>query len=123
MGKKEFSKEILHQTMLIFISQLIAALIFSWNEKDTSIFMYTIPSTAGIFGASIIFYLNKAKIENVFKGKIDFLKLKMDMLQDSPEGQHEQIESELSKIDECLDGKIDSVMNEAVQEDITVQNY
>ena len=123
MSKKEFSKEILHQTMLIFISQLIAALIFSWSGKDTSIFMYTIPSTAGIFGASIIFYLNKAKIENVFKGKIDFLKLKMDMLQNSPEGQHEQIESELSKIDECLDGKIDSVMNEAVQEDITVQNY
>lgn len=123
MSKKEFSKKILHQTMLIFISQLIAALVFAWNGKDTSIFMYTIPSTAGIFGAAIIFYLNKAKIENVFKGKIDFLKLKMEMLHDSPIEQHEHIESELSKIDECLDSKIDSTMNEAVQEEITIQNY
>lgn len=123
MNKKEFSKKILHQTMLIFISQLIAALVFAWNGKDTSIFMYTIPSTAGIFGAAIIFYLNKAKIENVFKGKIDFLKLKMEMLHDSPIEQHEHIESELSKIDECLDSKIDSTMNEAVQEEITIQNY
>lgn len=123
MNKKEFSKKILHQTMLIFISQLIAALVFAWNGKDTSIFMYTIPSTAGIFGAAIIFYLNKAKIENVFKGKIDFLKLKMEMLHDSPIEQHEHIESELSKIDECLNSKIDSTMNEAVQEEITIQNY
>lgn len=123
MSKKEFSKKILHQTMLIFISQLGAALVFAWNGKDTSIFMYTIPSTAGIFGAAIIFYLNKAKIENVFKGKIDFLKLKMEMLHDSPIEQHEHIESELSKIDECLDSKIDSTMNEAVQEEITIQNY
>lgn len=123
MSKKEFSKKILHQTMLIFISQLIAALVFAWNGKDTSIFMYTIPSTAGIFGAAIIFYLNKAKIENVFKGKIDFLKLKMEMLHDSPIEQHEHIESELSKIDECLDSKIDSTMSEAVQEEITIQNY
>lgn len=123
MNKKEFSKKILHQTMLIFISQLIASLIFAWNGKDTSIFMYTIPSTAGIFGAAIIFYLNKAKIENVFKGKIDFLKLKMEMLQNNPYEQHEHIESELSKIDECLNSKIDSTMDEAVQEEITIQTY
>lgn len=123
MNKKEFSKKILHQTMLIFISQLVASLVFAWNGKDTTIFMYTIPSTAGIFGAAIIFYLNKAKIENVFKGKIDFLKLKMEMLQNSPPEQHDNIESELSKIDECLDSKIDSTMNEAVQEEINIQNY
>lgn len=121
--KKEYSKKIVFWTGVLFVSQIIAALFFSWNSKDTSIFMYTIPSTAGIFGAAIIFYLNKAKIENVFKGKIDFLKLKMEMLHDSPIEQHEHIESELSKIDECLDSKIDSTMNEAVQEKITIQNY
>lgn len=123
MDKKEFSKKILHQTMFIFISQLIAALFFAWNGKETSIFIYTIPSTAGIFGSAIVFYLNKAKIENVFKGKIDFLKLKMEMLQDSHIEQHEYIESELSKIDECLDSKIDSTMNEVIQEEINIPNY
>lgn len=122
MRKKEFSKKILHQTMLIFISQLIAALVFSWNGKDTSVFMYTIPSTAGIFGAAIVFYLNKAKIENVFKGKVDFLKFKLEMMETHPEHQ-EDIESILSKIDESLDSKIDSTMNEAVHEDINIQTY
>lgn len=119
----EFSKLILHQTMAIFIIQLIAAMVFAWNGKDTSIFVYTIPSTAGIFGATIVFYLNKAKIENVFKGKIEFLKFKLDMLNNSPTEYHVHIASELQKIDESLDSKIDSTMNEAVQEEIKIQNF
>lgn len=121
--KTEFSKLILHQTMAIFIIQLIAAMVFAWNSKDTSIFVYTIPSTAGIFGATIVFYLNKAKIENVFKGKIKFLKFKLDMLNNSPAEYHVHIENELQKIDESLDSKIDSTMNEAIQEEIKIQNY
>ena len=122
MNKKEFSKKILYHTMLIFISQLLAALVFAWCGKDTSIFMYTIPSTAGIFGAAIVFYLNKAKIENVFKGKVDFLKFKLELMENHP-GNQEDIESTLSSIDDCLNSKIDSTMNEAVQEDIRIQNY
>lgn len=121
--KQEFSKRILHQTMLIFVSQLIAALVFGWFAKDTSIFMYTIPSTAGIFGAAIIFYLNKAKIENVFKGKVDFLKLKLEMMKDCPVEHKEEIESELSEIDESLNSKIKTTMDEAVQENINIQQY
>lgn len=121
--KTEFSKLILHQTMAIFIIQLIAAMVFAWNGKDTSIFVYTIPSTASIFGAAIVFYLNKAKIENVFKGKIEFLKFKLDMLNNSPAEYHVHIASELQKIDESLDSKIDSTMNEAVQEEIKIQNF
>jgi len=108
--------------MLIFISQLIAALIFAWESKDTSIFVYTIPSTAGIFGAAIVFYLNKAKIENVFKGKIEFLKLKLDMIEKHPEKEM-YINKEISEIDESLSTKINQTMNEAIQEDIHIQNY
>lgn len=120
-SKKEFSKKILDQTKLIFISQLIAATIFAWFGKDTSIFVYTIPSTGGIYGAAIVFYLNKAKIENCLKGKEEFLKLKLKLMKDhSPDQQHE-IENELLKIDEALTSKVDQTMIEAIQEDITIQ--
>lgn len=120
--KKEFSKRILFWTMMIFISQLIASLVFSWYEKDTSIFIYTIPSCGGIFGAAIVFYLNKAKIENVFKGKIEFLKLKLEMTKDYPVNNREEIEQEISSIDSSLDSKINQTMNEAIQEEIKIQN-
>lgn len=123
MPKKEFSKKILDQTKVIFISQLIAALIFAWLGKDTSIFSYTIPVTGGAFGAAVVFYLNKAKMENVFKGKIEFLKFKLSLLKSTPEEHHEEIESELVNIEEALSNKVNQTIYDAVQEDITIQHY
>ena len=122
MNNKEFSKKILYWTAFIFCGNLICALVFSWCGKDTSIFVYSIPTTGGIFGAAIIFYLNKAKTENVCKGKIQFFKFKMKYLEEHPEHQ-EEIENELASIDEALTNKIDSEIADSVSEDITIQNY
>ena len=120
--KKEYSKKIVFWTGVLFVSQIIAALFFSWNGKDTSVFAYSIPATGGSFGASVIFYLNKAKMENVCKGKIAFFKFKMKWLEKHPEHSGE-LEQELSSIDSALTNKIDSTMNEAVHEDINIQTY
>jgi len=124
MNKKnqEYSKRILFWTMLIFCINLFCSLLFSWYGKDTSIFMYSIPTTGGIFGSAIVFYLNKAKLENVCKGKIQFFKFKMKWLEKHPEHQI-QIENELSNIDSALTSKIDSEMESAISEEITIQNY
>ena len=119
---KEYSKKILFWTMLIFCINLSCSLLFSWYGKDTSIFMYSIPTTGGIFGSAIVFYLNKAKLENVCKGKIQFFKFKMRWLEKHPEHQI-QIENELSNIDSALTSKIDSEMEAAISEEITIQNY
>lgn len=119
---KEYSKRILFWTMCIFLGNLICSLLFSWFGKDTSIFMYSIPTTGGIFGSSIVFYLNKAKMENVCKGKIQFLKYKMKLIKKYPEHQ-EEIENELSSIDSALTEKIDSEIASSVSEEITIQNY
>lgn len=119
--KKEFSKKLLDQTKLIFISQLILAAVFAWCGRDTTIFVYTIPSTGGIFGAAIVFYLNKAKIENCLKGKAEFLKLKLKLLESCAPDQRCEVENELSKIDEVLTSKVDQTLTEAVQENITIQ--
>lgn len=120
--KTEYSKKLLIWTITIFCINLFFALLFSWYGKDTSIFMYSIPTTGGILGAAVTFYYNKAKIENVCKGKIAFLKYKMKLLEKHPKCK-EEIENELSTIDSAMTNKIDSEMESAVSEDITIQNY
>ena len=77
----ETSKKALWVTCLLFTSILIFGLIFTYmGDKDTTFFIYAIPSTGAVFGATVTFYLNKAKMENVFKGKIAFLEYKLELL-------------------------------------------
>lgn len=84
--------------------------------------MYTIPSTAGLAGATTVFYLNKSKMENVFRFKIDFLKFKIKMTKKYPQNK-ELIQSDIGDIESALDSKVDQTMQEAINEDITIQNY
>lgn len=118
----EYSKKILFWTMLIFCINLFCSLLFSWYGKDTSIFVYSIPTTGGIFGSAIVFYLNKAKLENVCKGKIQFFKFKMKWIEQHPE-QSEVIDEELASIDSALTDKVNSEIEDAVSEEITIQDY
>lgn len=120
--QKEFSKKILFWISSIFILNLVCSLLFSWYGKDTSTFMYSIPTTGGILGSAVVFYLNKAKAENLCKGKIQFFKFKMKYLEKHPD-KAEEIENELSIIDSALTNKIDSEIEEAISEEITIQNY
>lgn len=116
------SKKILWASYLLFASQVFCALHFAKNTLDTSVFMYTIPSTAGLAGATTVFYLNKSKMENVFRFKIDFLKFKIKMTKKYPQNK-EMIQSDIGDIESALDSKVDQTMQEAINEDITIQNY
>lgn len=118
--KMEYSKKIVLFTGAMFSFSVIAAIYFSYNQLDTSIFAYIIPSTGGIFASAIVFYLNKAKMENVCKGKIAFFKFKMRWLEKHPQHQ-EEFEKELSVIDESLNNKIDSEIGSSISEEITNQ--
>ena len=75
--KKEKSftttKQVLWVTVLIFVITVALAIWFSYEGRDTSVFMYVLPLTGGIAGATIVFYLNKSKMENIFRFKISFL--------------------------------------------------
>ena len=86
-----------------------------------------IVTTGGILGASIIFYLNKSKIENLSKGKIRFLLLKLRLelrLRDKiPEESYQILLEEISKIDTMLDSKLDGALEEAIQQEVDLQNY
>ena len=84
-------------------------------------------TTGGIFGASIVFYLNKAKIENLSKGKIRFMLLRLRLelrLKDKlPDDAYNLILEEINAIDRMMDTKLDGALEEAIQQEIEVQNY
>jgi len=121
--KKEFSKVIIAATGAIFLSQILCAVMWAWASRDTSIYSYTVPSAGGVFGAAVVFYYNKAKMENVLKIKITFLKFKIRMMDLVPPEKMEEIESELCDMENALDMKINEEFSNAVNEDVAIRNF
>lgn len=123
-NQKEFttSKKILWVSALLFILTVVLAVWFSYKGIDTSIFIYILPITGGILGCTIAFYMNKSKMENIFRFKITFLEYKLNLIKDNPK-MASVIDKEMSSIEDSLDSKVDSTMQEAVDEDINIQSY
>ena len=116
------SKKILWVSLLLFIITVALAVWFSYEGRDTSVFMYILPITGGITGATVVFYLNKSKMENIFRFKISFLEYKIDLVEKHPE-KKEIIDEDLTSVNDSLNSKIDSTMQEAVDENIDIQSY
>lgn len=126
--KVEFSKKLVIVTGALFILSLF--LIRADMKEGYDISSYAtqiILTTGGIFGASIVFYLNKAKIENLSKGKIRFmllrLRLELRLKDQIPEEAYSLILEEINAIDRMMDTKLDGALEEAIQQDIDIQNY
>lgn len=116
------SKKILWVSVLVFIVTIVIAVMFSYEGRDTSVFMYILPITGGIAGTTVAFYMNKSKMENIFKFKISFLEYKIDLVDKHPK-QAETIEKDITTIEEALNYKVDSTLQEAVNEDINIKEY
>jgi hypothetical protein len=124
----EFSKVIVILTGLLFVLTLIDLRGAVRIGVDVSGYStQQIITTGGIFGASIVFYLNKSKIENLSKGKIRFalLKLRLELrLKDKiPEESYQLIIEEINEIDGMIEGKLDGALEEAIQREVEHQNY
>jgi hypothetical protein len=124
---KEFSKWVVILTGILFTLSLLDIRWAVREGLDVSGYAtQQILTTGGILGASIIFYLNKSKIENLSKGKIRFtlLKLRLELkLKDIlPEESYQLIIEEIDKVDAMLDSKLDGALEEAIQKDIDIQN-
>lgn len=118
----ETSKLLLVQTRFIFLLVLTVSIIFSWRNKPLDIFVYAIPASAGSYIAAICFYLNKAKMENIFKGKINFLKVQLELKTKYPD-QKEIINQEIDEINQVLDDGINSKLTETITTDIKGESY
>jgi uncharacterized membrane protein YsdA (DUF1294 family) len=119
----EFSKIIVIITGLLFIFTLLDVRNATREGWDVSGYaMQEIITTGGIFGASIIFYLNKAKIENLSKGKVRFalLKLRLEIRLKGlvPEESYESVAKEINELEAMLDNKLDGTLEEAIQSEV-----
>ena len=124
----EFSKIIVITTGLLLILTLIDIRFAVRDGFDVSGYAtQQIVTTGGIFGASIIFYLNKSKIENLSKGKIRFmllkLRLELKLKEEIPEESYSLILEEIDEIDNMLDSKLDGALEDAIQREVDIQNY
>lgn len=124
----EFTKKIVIFAALLFIASLIDIRGAVREGLDISGYAtQVIVTTGGIFGASIIFYLNKSKIENLSKGKIRFmllrLRLELKLKNQMPEEAYNLIMEEINEIDRMMDTKLDGALEEAIQQEIELQNY
>ena len=126
--KTEFSKKLVIVTGALFIlSILLVRADVKVGYDISSYATQTILTTGGIFGASVVFYLNKAKIENLSKGKIRFMLLRLRLelrLKDRiPAEAYSLILEEIKAIDRMMDTKLDGALEEAIQQEIDIQNY
>lgn len=124
----EFTKKIVIFAALLFIISLLDIRGAVREGLDVSGYAtQIIVTTGGIFGASIIFYLNKSKIENLSKGKIRFmllrLRLELKLKDQIPEEAYSLIMEEINEIDRMMDTKLDGALEEAIQQEIELQNY
>ena len=119
----EFSKIIVIITGLLFIFILWDIRAATKEGLDVSGYaMQEILTTGGIFGASIIFYLNKSKIENLSKGKIRYalLKLRLELRLKNlvPDELYSVVAEELNELQTMLDHKLDAALEEAIQKEV-----
>lgn len=126
--KVEFSKKLVIVTGALFIFSLFLVRADMKEGYDISSYAtQIILTTGGIFGASVVFYLNKAKIENLSKGKIRFMLLRLRLelrLKDRiSEEAYSLILEEINAIDRMMDTKLDGALEEAIQQEIEIQNY
>ena len=126
--KAEFSKKLVILTGALFILSLFLVRADMKEGYDISSYAtQIILTTGGIFGASIVFYLNKAKIENLSKAKIRFVLLRLRLeirLKDRlPEEEYNLIMEEIDKIDRMMDTKLDGALEEAIQSEVEIQHY
>jgi ABC-type phosphate transport system auxiliary subunit len=125
---QEFSKKILTQTKWLFVLQVILVIVFACLEYDTTALCITATVSGGVYGASIIFYLNKAKTENISKGRLKLAIFKTQLTTKANEGEISEedmsmLNEEIDRLDEQYNASLDNKLDEALNEEITIQNY
>lgn len=126
-GKKKSRQTTSKRVVALSISQFIVVMFYSlictYLEIDiSSILCYLLPSSAAICTAAIGFYFNKSKMENLSKQRIRYVYLKL-LLQDKLDPEvYQEIEDELSHIDDLINDKLSGELSDAINADVRADN-
>lgn len=120
---KEFSKIIIAITGVVFILTLLEMPILPLLGVNTDDFAtQQIITTGGLFGASVVAYLNKAKLENSIKIKKSIIEWQWDFKERHKlnQEQFQEIQQQSQPIDDAITTKVDDTIISAVNEDIQI---
>ena len=120
-NKSSYSKKLCALCIGLFISVVLASVIGVIFNFNTEIFAYLIPSSAAMATASVGFYYNKAKAENLSKQKLRNVVLKLTLEDKINSDEYYEIIEEIENIDETVNMKLDSLYQDAINEDTNIE--
>lgn len=120
-NKKCYSKKICAFCISLFVLVMLASFAATFFGFMTEVFIYLIPSTAAIAAAAVAFYYNKAKVENLSKQKLRNIVLKLALEKKINAQDYDEIIEEIENIDEAVDIKLNSLYEDALNEDVNIQ--
>lgn len=114
--RQEFKKKVVIKTGAIFVFTCFVSLAFAWNEKPTEVFTYIIPTSGGIFGAAVIWYLKAVQLENSIKIQLGMIKKLIDLGEDNQAGEIKE------RTIQKMKDKTEALIDEAL-EPTEIQNF
>lgn len=121
MKKGSYSKKICTYSLITFSLVIIASIILSILGLGSEVFAYLIPSVGVVAAASVAFYYNKAKTENLSKQRLRNVLLKLVLEEKLAPEDYEEILVEIENIDAAIDGKLFSMLEQSIEEETEIQ--
>lgn len=121
MKKGGYSKKICTYSLITFSLVIIASIILSILGLGSEVFAYLIPSVGVVAAASVVFYYNKAKTENLSKQRLRNVLLKLVLEEKLSPEDYEEILVEIENIDAAIDGKLFSMLEQSIEEETEIQ--
>ena len=123
MKKGGYSKKICTYSLITFSLVIIASIILSILGLGSEVFAYLIPSVGVVATASVVFYYNKAKTENLSKQRLRNVLLKLVLEEKLSPEDYEEILVEIENIDAAIDGKLFSMLEQSIEEETEIQMW
>ena len=121
MKKGGYSKKICTYSLITFSLVIIASIVLSILGLGSEVFAYLIPSVGVVAAASVVFYYNKAKTENLSKQRLRNVLLKLVLEEKLTPEDYEEILVEIENIDAAIDGKLFSMLEQSIEEETEIQ--
>lgn len=115
-NKIEFSKKICVFTFVIFSFTILIGFLFSCLELNCDLFSYIIPSVSALATASVGFYYNKAKAENLSKQKLRNILIKISLEGKISPEEYDKIYNEIENIDAVIDTKLKEMYEKSLED-------